>query len=39
MKMKGKCTGTNYLSSFENGLSDIWEIMIWLEEWTGRVKF
>ena len=39
MKMPGKCTGpiilTKSLAKWED---DIWEAMIWSEEWTGREK-
>ena len=40
MKMPGRCTGLTLLSkSLENGEDDIWEVMTWSEEWTGRVRY
>ena len=35
-KVPGKCTGPKYLSFFETGKDDIWEVMTQSEEWTGR---
>ena len=34
-----KCTGPKLFSkNWKNGEDDIWEVMTWLEEWTGRER-
>ena len=39
MKMPGKCTGPkNCQKVWNHGEDDIWEVMIWSEEWTGRER-